>query len=65
MNRKDFWTLMIFDLTSLVLVIEHLCGLSLALECLCVWTVFSLIVHICVLRDYVVIPVFIREDHTK
>ena len=65
MNKKDFLTLMMFDLTSLILLIEHLCGLELAIWCLGFWTIISLIVHICIFRDYVVTNVFIREDHTK
>lgn len=65
MNKKDFWTLVLFDLTSLILLIELLCGLELALFCFCAWTIISLIVHICVLKDYVIVHEFIRKDHTK
>jgi hypothetical protein len=61
MNKKDFWTLIIFNFVTLVLLIEHLCGLQLALPFMCVWTIMSLIVHICVLKDYV-FTVTIEEE---
>ena len=53
MNKKDFWTLVLFNLGIVVLLIEHLLGLTLALEIMIVWTMVSLIVNICVLRNYV------------
>lgn len=65
MNKKDFWTLMICDIAVLVLLIEHWCGLELALPFMCVWTIISLIVHICVLKDYIFTFGFVKEDHTK
>lgn len=65
MNKKDFWTLMLFNLASLILLIEHLCGLELAIWVLCIWTIISLIVHICILKDYIFTFGFVKEDHTK
>jgi hypothetical protein len=61
MNKKDFFTLMACNLTTLVLLIEHFCGMDLALECMCVWTVISMIIHIFVLRDYVIIHGYVQE----
>ena len=65
MNKKDFWTLMLMNITSLGLLIEYLCELETALCCLCVWTIISLVTHIYVLKDYVFTPVFVKEDYTK
>ncbi len=65
MNKKDFWTLLVMNLTSLILLIEHWCGLEAAIWVLCVWTAVSLITHIWVLRDYVVTYEFVREDYVK
>ena len=65
MNKKDFWTLMIMNITSLILLVECFCGLDIAVCYLCVWSIISLVTHICVLKDYVFIPVFVREDLTK
>ena len=53
MNKKDFWTLMIFNIVGAILMIEHLSGFELALEFFVGWTIISLIVHIFVLRHYV------------
>jgi hypothetical protein len=61
MNKKDFFTLMACNLTTLILLIEHFCGMDLALECMCVWTVISMIIHIFVLRDYVIIHGYVQE----
>lgn len=65
MNKKDFWSLMACDFVSLVLLIEHLCGLEAAVWCLYGWTVISLTIHINIWRDYVVVHKFVREDHTR
>lgn len=65
MNKKDFWTLIACNLGTLILLIEHLCGLEIALECMCVWTIISMIIHICVLKDYIFIREFVNEDSTK
>lgn len=61
MNKKDFLTLAIFNLGTLILLIEHWCGLELALPFMCVWTIISLIVHICVLKNYPFV-VIIKEE---
>ena len=61
MNKKDFLTLLVCNLASVVLLIEHFAGLELALTCLVGWTVISLIIHICVLWDYVK-PVITFEE---
>jgi hypothetical protein len=61
MNKKDFWTLMLFNIGTIILLMEHWCKLELAIYCLCVWTIISLIVHICVLRDYVRIYISSEE----
>jgi hypothetical protein len=62
MNKKDFLTLMVCNFGTLVLLIEHLCGLEIALECMCVWTIVSMIIHIYILRDYVRLSVVIEEE---
>ena len=65
MNKKDFWILLSCDIAVVVLLIEYLCGLELALECMCLCTIVSLITHIGILRHYVNKPVFVRKDCTK
>ena len=62
MNKKDFWTLMGCNFVTLTLLIEHLCGLDIALECLCVCTVISLIIHLYIFRDYVRFAISIKEE---
>lgn len=61
MNKKDFWSLMACNLTTAVLLIEHLCGLEKALECMALWTIISMIVHIYILRDYVRLSITTEE----
>lgn len=65
MNKKDFCMLMLFDFGSFVLLIEHLFGLDLAFGIFSIWTIISMLVHIYILRDYVVTHEFVREDHTR
>lgn len=65
MNKKDFWTLMFFDFISVLLIIECWCGLKLAAICMCGWFMLSLVVHICILKDYVISYSFVQEDYTK
>ena len=62
MNKKDFWTLVIMNVVSLILLIECCCGLETAICCLCVWTIISMIVHIWVLSFYVRLSIFIEEE---
>ena len=57
MNKKDFWTCMIFNIVSAILFIEHLAGLELAFEFFIGCIIISLIVHIFILRDYIRIKV--------
>ena len=61
MNKKDFWTLMACNLTTLILLVEHFCGMDMALECMCVWTMVSMLIHIHILRDYVRLSVVVEE----
>lgn len=61
MNKKDFWTLLVCNFGTLVLLLEHLSGMELALECMCVWTAISMLIHIHILRDYVVVHEFVKE----
>lgn len=65
MRKKDFWTLVLFNLGTLVLLLEHLAGLRFALELMCYWTVVSMIVHIWILKDYIFTSGFVKEDTTK
>lgn len=62
MNKKDFWTLMACNLATLILLVEHFCGMDLALECMCVWTAVSMLIHIHILRDYVRLSVVVEEE---
>lgn len=61
MNKKDFWTLMACNFTTLLLLVEHLCGMDLALECMCIWTMVSMLIHIHILKDYVRVHVFVED----
>lgn len=61
MNKKDFWTLIISDLAVVILLIEHLCGLALALELMCVGAIIATIVHIYILRDYIKVYITTEE----
>ena len=54
MNKKDFWSLISCDIGILILLIETYIGLELSLQCLCTWTIVSMIIHIIVLKDYVI-----------
>ncbi len=65
MNKKDFWTLMFFDLISVLLIIECWCGLELALQCMCGWVIATLIAHIRILKNYVISYEFVQEDYTR
>jgi hypothetical protein len=53
MNKKDFRILCVFNAVSLALLIEHRCGLELALPLLCVWTAISLVAHVMILKNYI------------
>ena len=61
MNKKDLWTMLIPDIAVAILLIEHLCGLELALELMCICAIISAIVHICILRDYVKVYITTEE----
>ena len=66
MNKKDFWILMFCDIILAILLIEHFCGLSLALECLIAWALVNVFLHIYMFRKLKVIHYkFIREDYTR
>lgn len=61
MNKKDFWTLMACNLITALLILEHLCGLEKALECMALWTIVSMLIHIYILRDYVRLSITTEE----
>jgi hypothetical protein len=65
MDKKDFIAVVTGVSTSVILLIEHWCGLEAAIYVLVGWMILSLIVHINILRDYVVVHTFVREDHTR
>ena len=65
MNKKDFWILVLCNITTLILLIEHWCGVPLALEFMCVTSIISMIVHVCILKDYIRFYSFVKEDHTR
>lgn len=52
MQKKDFFMLMGCNLVTVVLLIEHLCGMDLALEFMIGWQMLNMIIHFFVLRDY-------------
>jgi hypothetical protein len=60
MNKKDFWSITLCNLVTATLLIECFIGLCYSLECLCIWTIISMLIHIYVLRDYVKISVIIE-----
>jgi hypothetical protein len=64
-NKKNLITSLALNFVSIILLIEHWCGLEAAIYVLCGWTFLSLIIHINILRDYIVVPTFVREDHTR
>ena len=62
MNKKDFLALVVCNLGTLALLIEHWCGVGLALKWMCIWTLISMIIHVCVLRNYLRIDVTVVEE---
>ena len=63
MDKKDFWTLIICGAVSFILLVEHLCGLRLALPILCAWSIFSLItLAVTILRNYKPITITVDES---
>ena len=63
MNKKDFWTLIICCAVSFMLLVEHLCGLQLALPILCGWSIFSLIIlTVTILRNCKPITITVDES---
>ena len=46
MNKKDFLTLIVCNIVSVILFVELLVGLEAAFVCLVVWTIISLVIHI-------------------
>ena len=63
MAKKDFWTLIICGAVSFILLVEHLCGLQLALPILCAWSIFSLItLAVTILRNYKPITITVDES---
>jgi hypothetical protein len=46
-------TLALCNITTALFVLEHCCGLEIALECLAFWIVISLVAHLNVLRNYI------------
>ena len=51
-NKKNFINSFAMNGVVIILLIEHLCGVELALEFMHIWAIFSIIVHINILRDY-------------
>lgn len=52
MNKKDFCGLMRCNAVTVVLLIQTFYNLPIALECLSIWSIISLLIHIGILRDY-------------
>ena len=65
MNKKDFWTLMLCNIVSAILLVESFCGLEAAFYTLCIWSVISAVTHICVLRNYVITYSYVQKDYKK
>ena len=61
MQKKDFLMLMGGNLVTIILLIEHLCGMDLALEFMIGWQILNMIVHAYILRDYAR-PIIITEE---
>ena len=61
MRKKDFLALMGCNLGTVILLIEHLCGMDLALEFMIGWQILNMIIHIYVLRDYARPTITIEE----
>ena len=61
MQKKDFWTLVVCNLVTVILIIEHFCGMDLALEFMIGWQILNMIIHIYVLRDYARPTITIEE----
>ena len=59
MNKKDFFALLCSNIPTVILLVEHLCGMALALECMIAWLIVSMLIHINILRDYV--RVYVEE----
>lgn len=64
-NKKNLIISFVCCIITLILLIEYLCGLEIAIYCLCGWTMLSCIIHINMLRDYVVVHKFVKKDYTK
>lgn len=62
MKKKDFWTLIGCDAAIAVLILEHLAGLEVAIHCLSIWTIITLIIHIAILKEYIVIGIGTAEE---
>ena len=61
MQKKDFWTLVVCNFVTVILLIEHLCSMDLALEFMIGWQMLNMIIHIHILRDYVRFTVIEEE----
>ena len=55
MNKRDVMKLLVLNITHLGLIIESLVfKLDVAFPLLMIWTVISLVAHICILKDYAI-----------
>lgn len=62
MKKKDFWILIGCDAAIVALILEHLAGLEVAIHCLSIWTIITLIIHIAILKEYIIIGTEIVEE---
>ena len=55
MNKKDVLKLALFDITLLLLLVEHLVlKLEVAFPILIIWTIITLVANIVILKDYAI-----------
>ena len=62
-NKKNLLISCSANIAVIALLIQHLCGVNLALECMHVCVGISTIVHIGILRDY--LPVIFRRRNKR
>ena len=60
-NKKNLITSLVSLCPIPILLIEHLCGLELALECMYICIGLAVIIHIGIFRDYIRWPRIKKE----
>jgi hypothetical protein len=60
--KKEFLVSLVCCLVFIILLVQTLIGMELALGCLVMWSIISLIAHIYILRDCISIEFCFEED---